>query len=122
MIEAMGERVQANQRSEWRRLRLYVIPAIPLFILYLFMGALPFRLGAELGWWPVDYNTDAGEAQLLFQIAGFLALIVLAIAVPIITSDTQRGMRLRVNGTGALLLVVALPLVSWGIGLALWFL
>jgi hypothetical protein len=121
-MEAMGEKVQAVQRSEWRKLGLYAIPAIPLFILYLFMGALPFRLGAQLGWWPADYNTDAGEAQLAFQLGGFLALIVLAIAVPIITSNTERGMRLQVNGTGALLLVIALPLVSWSIGLALWFL
>jgi hypothetical protein len=118
----MGATVHADQRSEWRKLRQYIVPAIPLFILYMFMGALPFRLGAELGWWPADYNTDAGEAQLAFQLAGFLALIVLAIAVPIITSNTERGMKLRVNATGALLLIVALPIVSWGIGLALWFL
>jgi hypothetical protein len=118
----MGAKVHADQWSEWRKLRQYIIPAIPLLILYFFMGALPFRLGAELGWWPADYNTDAGEAQLAFRLGGFLALIGLSIAVPIITSNTQRGMRLRVNGTGALLLVIALPLASWSIGLALWFL
>ena len=109
------------ERAEWRMLGWYAIPAVPLFVLYLFMGALPFRLAAELGWWPADFNTDAGEASFMFEAAGFLALIVLAIAIPLITVETKKGMRLRVNGTAALLLVVALPLVSWAFGLALWF-
>jgi hypothetical protein len=99
----------------------YAIPAAPLFVLYLFMGALPFRIAADLGWWPHDYNTDAGEALLGFQLGGFLALVVLALAIPLITAQTAKGMRLRVNGTAAALLVIALPLASWAVGLAAWF-
>lgn len=99
----------------------YAIPALPLFLLYLFMGALPFRIAADWGWWPRDYNTDVGEAQTAFQLGGLLALAVLALAIPLISAETPKGMRLRVNGTAALLLVVALPLVAWGFGLALWF-
>lgn len=100
----------------------YIIPAIPMFFLYLLMGALPFRWAAQLGWWPADYNTDLGEAQVIFQLGAYGCLVVLAFAVPLIAVQTARGLRLRVNGTAVLLLVVALPLVSWGIGLALWFL
>jgi len=50
-----------------------------------------------------------------------LAIVIIAIAVPIITSETAQGMRWRVNGVGTLLLVIALPLVAWGLGLLLWF-
>lgn len=118
----MGVKDQAVERSEWRMLGWYAIPAIPLFFLYLFMGALPFRFGAELGWWHGDYNTDAGEASFAFFIGGILTLVVLAFAVPLITAQTKKGMRLRVNGLAVLLLVIVLPLVAWAIGLALWFL
>lgn len=117
----MSVEEQAIERSEWRMLGWYVIPGIPLFFLYLFMGALPFRLGSDLGGWAADYNTDAGEAALAFRIGGFLALVILAFAIPLIAVQTKRGMRLRVNGIAALLLLVALPLVTWAIGLALWF-
>lgn len=103
-------------------LRWYVIPAIPMFILYLVMGALPFRWAADLGLWHADYNSDLGEAQLAFVLGGYACLVVLAFAIPLITVETARGMRLRVNGTGVLLLIVALPLASWAVGLALWFL
>lgn len=72
--------------------------------------------------WVADYNTDASEASIAFLVGGFLALVVLAFAIPLITVQTKRGMRLRVNGVAVLLLVVALPLVTWAIGLALWFL
>jgi hypothetical protein len=99
-----------------------VIPAVPLFVLYLFMGALPFRLAADLGWWPADYHTDAGEARTAFLLAGFLALVVLAIAIPLVAAATRAGMRLRVTAVAVLLLVVALPLVAWAAGLALWLL
>ena len=119
---SMQDADAAVKQSEWKKLGWYAIPAIPLFILYLLMGALPFRLGADLGWWPADFNTDVGEAKSAFRLGGLAALVILAIAVPIIISNTERGMRLRVNGIGTLLLVVALPLVAWGIGLALWFL
>jgi len=120
-METMTAKDQAVERSEWRMLGWYAIPAIPLFFLYLFMGALPFRAGASLGWWHADYNTDAGEASLAFFGGGFLALVVLAFAVPLISAQTQKGMRLRVNGTAVLLLVLVLPLVAWAFGLALWF-
>lgn len=40
---------QATERSEWRMLGWYAIPAIPLFFLNLIMGALPFRAGSDLG-------------------------------------------------------------------------
>ena len=113
---------QAVERSEWRMLGWYAIPATPLFFLYLFMGALPFRFGADLGWWHADYNTDAGEASFAFTASGFLVLVILAFAVPLITAQTQKGMRLRINGAAVLLLLVALPLVAWAIGLAAWFL
>lgn len=103
-------------------LRWCVIPAVPLFVLYLLMGALPFRLAVDLGWWPADYNTDAGEAWTAFLLAGFLAAVVLAIAIPLIAAATRAGMRLRVTAVAVLLLVVALPLVAWAAGLALWFL
>ena len=65
--------------------------------------------------------TDAGEALLAFQLGGFLALVVLALAIPLITVQTAKGMRLRVTGTAAVLLVVALPLAAWAVGLLLWF-
>jgi ABC-type spermidine/putrescine transport system permease subunit II len=103
-------------------LAFYAIPAVPLVVAYAFMGALPFRSGAELGWWAADYNTDSGEASLGFGIGVVIALVTLAIAVPIIASNTDRGMRLRVNVTGVLLVAVALPIIVWGIELALWFL
>lgn len=45
----------------------------------------------------------------------------LVLHIPLITAQTAEGMRLRVNGTAALLLVVALPAVSWAVGLAAWF-
>ena len=115
-------KAEGVSQSEWGKLGWYAIPAIPLFFLYLLMGALPFQLGAELGWWPADYNTDASEATSAFRLGGIAVLVILAIAIPIIVSSTRPGMRLRVNGVGALLLVVGLPLVAWAIGLALWFL
>ena len=113
---------EALERSEWRMLGWYAIPAIPLFFLYLFVGALPFRLGADFRLWHADYNTDDGEASLAFTVGGFLALVVLAFAVPLIAAQTRKGMRLRVNGAAVLLLIVVLPLVAWAFGLALWFL
>jgi ABC-type spermidine/putrescine transport system permease subunit II len=106
----------------WRMLAFYAIPALPLALAYAFMGALAFHSGAELGWWAADYNTDAGEASVGFGIGVVIVLVALSIAVPIIACNTDRGMRLRDTATGVLLLVAALPLMVWGIGLALWLL
>lgn len=72
---------------------------------------------------PVDLSCDvAFEAAFDLSSSSTFALVILAIAIPIIASSTRRGMRLRVNGVGALALVIGLPLVAWGIGLVLWFL
>lgn len=65
--------------------------------------------------------TIRGEAGLAFGLGGALAIVIIAIAVPIITPETAQGMRWRVNGVGTLLLVIALPLVAWGLDLLLWF-
>jgi ABC-type Fe3+ transport system permease subunit len=121
-MTVVNVKAQGVSQSEWGKLGWYAIPAVPLFFLYLMMGALPFHLGADLGWWPADYNTDAGEAASAFRLGGIAALAVLAVAIPIVASSTRRGMRLRVTSVGALLLAVGLPLVAWAIGLALWFL
>lgn len=121
MMESMDGADGGTAQSQWRMSGWYVIPAVPLFFLYLLMAALPYRMAADSGWWPRDYNTDLGEALFSFQLDGFVALVVLALAIPLITAQTAKGMRLRVNGTAALLLVVALPLVAWAFGLFLWF-
>lgn len=121
MMESMNGADGGAARSQWQMLGWYVIPAVPLFFLYLLMAALPYRMAADLRWWPRDYNTDLGEALFAFQLGGFVALVVLALAIPLIATQTAKGMRLRVNGTAALLLVVALPLVAWAFGLFLWF-
>lgn len=63
-----------------------------------------------------------GAAQVAFQLGAYGCLVVLAFAVPLIAVQTARGLRLRVTGAALLLLVFALPLVAWGIGLTFWFL
>jgi hypothetical protein len=107
-----NERTTTQRRNGWRMVAFYAIPVVPLVVAYTFMSALPFRAGAELGWWAADYNTDAGEASVGFGIGAVIALAASSIAIPIIASNTDRGMRLRVNATGVLLLVVALPLIG----------
>jgi|GEM_PF-1886209 len=113
---------QPSKQPGWKVLRWYIIPAIPMFLLYLLMGPLAFRWAAEHGWWPADTTTDLSEAQIAFLLGAYGCGLILLLAVPLITALTPRGWRLRVNGVAVLLLVIALPIVSWGIGLAMWFL
>lgn len=108
------------EKAEWRMLGWYVIPAIPLVFAYVLMAAYPQYLGAAAGWWRKDLNTDAGEAGVGFILGGYAAVIILAFAVPLITAATRPGLRLRVNGTAALLVGVALPLVIWILYILSW--